>query len=67
LVQPWGGKLSRKFIDTINSQVEKNSLSKKNDYGSKLASQIKNEVKLSSSFIKKRLSQELIENIKNYL
>ena len=61
------GKLSRKFIDIINSHVEKSPLSKKNDYSSKLASQIKNEVKLSNSFIKKKLSKELIKNIKNYL
>ena len=61
------GKLSRKFIDIINLQVEKTPLSKKNDYSSKLASQIKNEVKLSNSFIKKKLSKELIKNIKNYL
>ena len=46
-------KLSRKFIDMINLQIEKAPLSKKNDYSSKLASQIKNEVKLSSSFVKK--------------
>ena len=61
------GKLSRKFIDIINSQVEKTTLSKKNDYSSKLASQIKNEIKLSNSFVKKKLSKELIKNIKNYL
>ena len=61
------GKLSRKFIDIINSLVEKTPLSKKNDYSSKLASQIKNEVKLSNSFVKKKLSKELIKNIKNYL
>ena len=47
------GKLSKKFIDIINLQVEKNPLSKKNDYSSKLASQIRNEVKLSNSFVKK--------------
>ena len=61
------GKLSRKFIDIINLQVEKTPLSKKNDYSSKLASQIKNEIKLSNSFVKKKLSKELIKNIKNYL
>ena len=61
------GKLSRKFIDIINSQVEKTPLSKKNDYGSKLASQIKTEVKLSNSFVKEKLSKELIKNIENYL
>ena len=61
------GKLSRKFIDMINSQIEKTPLSKINDYSSKLASQIKNEIKLSNSFVKKNLSKELIKNIKNYL
>ena len=61
------GKLSRKFIDIINLQVEKTPLSKKNDYSSKLASQIKNEVKLSNIFVKKKLSKELIKNIEDYL
>jgi len=61
------GKLSRKFIDIINLQVEKAPLSRKNDYSSKLASQIKNEIKLSKSFVKKKLSKELIKNIENYL
>ena len=61
------GKLSRKFINTINSEIEKSIITKKNDYSSKLASQIKNEIKLSNSFVKKKLSKELIKNIKNYL
>ena len=60
-------KLSRKFIITINSQIEKSILTKNNDYSSKLASQIKNEIKISNSFIKKKLSKELIKNIKIYL
>jgi len=42
-------------------------LTKNNDYSSKLASQIKNEIKISNSFIKKKLSKELIINIKAYL
>ena len=61
------GRLSRKFISTINSLIEKSILTKNNDYSSKLASQIKNEIKISNSFVKKKLSKELIENIKNYL
>ena len=61
------GKLSRKFINTINSQIDKSIITKKNDYSSKLASQIKNELKISTSFIEKNLSKELIKNIKNYL
>ena len=61
------GKLSRKFINTINSQIDKSIITKKNDYSSKLASQIKNELKISNSFIEKNLSKELIKNIKIYL
>lgn len=61
------GKLSRKFINTINTQIDKSIITKKNDYSSKLASQIKNELKLTNSFIEKNLSEELIKNIKNYL
>ena len=60
-------KLSRKFIITINSQIEKSILTKNNDYSSKLASQIKNEIKISNSFVKKKLSKELIKNIKTYI
>ena len=61
------GKLSKKFINIINTQVDKSIITKKNDYSSKLASQIKNELKLTNSFIEKNLSEELIKNIKNYL
>ena len=61
------GKLSIKFINTINAQIDKSIITKKNDYSSKLASQIKNELKLPNSFIEKNLSKELIKNIKNYL
>ena len=60
-------KLSTKIIRVINNHVDKTTLSKKNDYSSKLASQIKNEIKFTKSFIDKNLSKELIENIKNYL
>jgi len=61
------GKLSKKFINIINTQIDKSTITKKNDYSSKLASQIKNELKLPNSFIEKNLSKELIKNIKNYL
>ena len=61
------GKLSRKFINIINTQIDKSTITKKNDYSSRLASQIKNELKLSNSFVEKNLSVELIKNIKNYL
>ena len=61
------GKLSKQFINTINAQIDKSIITKKNDYSSKLASQIKNELKLPNSFIEKNLSKELIKNIKKYL
>ena len=60
-------KLSKKIIASLNNYVEKSHISKKNDYSSKLASQIKSEIKISNLFIKKKLSKELIRNIKNYL
>ena len=61
------GKLSKKIIKMINDKIDKSPTSKKNDYSSKLASQIKNEIKLSNSFISKKISKELIKNIKDYL
>ena len=60
-------KLSKKIIISLNNYVEKSHISKKNDYSSKLASQIKSEIKISHSFVEKNLSKELIKNIKNYL
>ena len=60
-------RLSKKIIKVINNQVDKTAISKKNDYSPKLASQIKNEIKFTRSFIDKNLSRELIKNIKDYL
>jgi uncharacterized protein (TIGR02466 family) len=61
------GKLSKKIIKVINDHIEELTITKKNDYSSKLASQIKNEIKFSNFFINKKLSKELIKNIKKYL
>ena len=61
------GKLSKKILKVINTHVDKTVISKKNDYSSKLVSQIKDEVKLNDAFIKKNSSKELIRNIKEYL
>tara|TARA_Y100000389_G_scaffold88377_1_gene84819 strand:+ start:270 stop:860 length:591 start_codon:yes stop_codon:yes gene_type:complete len=61
------GKLSKKIMKIINNKVDKTTISKKNDYSSKLVSQIKSEVKLDRSFIKKNLSKELKKNITQYL
>ena len=60
-------KLSKKFITLLNSHIDKSQISKKNDYSSKLASQIKNEIKIPKTIIDKSLSKELIKNIKIYL
>ena len=61
------GRLSKKILKVINNHVDKTIISKKNDYSSKLVSQIKDEVKLNDTFIKKNLSKELIKNIRKYL
>ena len=60
-------KLSKKIITLLNIHIDKSQLSKKNDYSSKLASQIKNEIKIPTAIVNKSLSKELIKNIKIYL
>ena len=60
-------KLSKKIITLLNAHIDKSQLSKKNDYSSKLASQIQNEIKISKTIVNKSLSKELIKNIKIYL
>ena len=60
-------KLSKKIINILNKHIDKSQVSKKNDYSSKLASQIQNEIKISNLIIGKYLSKELIGNIKDYL
>ena len=60
-------KISKKFLDKLNNEFDIKSNSKKTDYSSKLASQIKNEVKISNRFIKKYLEKELIKNINKFL
>ncbi len=62
-------KLTKKFIYKINNEFDsKIKLKFKfKDYSSKLASQIKNEVKLNNLFVKKYLSKEIKKNIKQFL
>ena len=60
-------KISKKFSDKLNIEFDIKSNSKKIDYSSKLASQIKNELKISNSFIKTNLEKELIQNINKFL
>ena len=60
-------KISKKFSDKLNNEFDSKSNSKKIDYSSKLASQIKNELKISSNFIKKNLEKELKDSINKFL
>ena len=60
-------KISNKFFDKLNKEFDVKSKSKKVDYSSKLASQIKNELKISDTFIKQHLEKELKINIKKFL
>ena len=60
-------KISKRFLNKLNQEFDKKSDLKKTDYSSKLASQIKNEIKISNNFIKKYLLKELRKNIKNFL
>ena len=60
-------QISKKFLDLLNKEIDNNILTKNNDYSSKLASQIKKEIKISNNFIKKNLEREIKKNIKNFL
>jgi len=60
-------KISKKFSDKLNNEFNNKSNIKKVDYSSKLASQIKNELKISDYFIKKNLEKELKKNINKFL
>ena len=60
-------KISNNFFNSINKEFDTKSKSRKIDYSSKLASQIKNEIKISERFIKKNLEKELKFNIKKFL
>ena len=60
-------KISKKFLDLLNKEIDNNILTKNNDYSSKLASQIKKEIKISNKFIKRNLEIEIKKNIKIFL
>ena len=60
-------KISKKFLDILNKEIDNKILTKNNDYSSKLASQIKKEIKISNNFIKKNLETEIKKNIKIFL
>jgi len=60
-------KISKRFFDKLNKEFDSKSNSKKVDYSSKLASQIKNEIKISNNFIKKNLEKEIKAYINKFL
>ncbi len=60
-------KISIKFLNKLNENIDSQVLTKKNDYSSKLASQIKKEIKIPQKFIKKNLEIELKKHIKVFL
>ncbi len=71
-IKPFGpsiGKtrISDKFFNRLNKEFDAKSKSKKIDYSSKLASQIKNELKISDKFIKQNLERELKFSVKKFL
>ena len=60
-------KISQNFLNKLNKEFDQKSISKKLDYSSKLASQIKNEIKISNNFIQKNLKNEITKKIKLFL
>ena len=71
-IKPFGpsigkARISKKFLDILNKEFDEKSKSKKIDYSSKLASQIKKELKISDKFIRKHLDKELKKNIIKFL
>ena len=71
-VKPFGpsigkSKISPKFMNILNKEIDSKIFSKKNDYSHKLASQIKKEIKITNSFLNKYLKKELLKNIKKFL
>ena len=71
-IKPFGpsiGKanISKFFLKKINNEFDLRTNNRNLDYSAKLASQIKNEVKLNKDFVKKYLSKEIKKNIKSFL
>ena len=60
-------KISKKILNLLNNEFESKSKFKKKDYSTKLASQIKKEVKISEKFIKRYLERELKNIIIRFL
>ena len=76
ILSPFGPKITiikipKIIIKKINQEVDKILIDKKqlikNDYSKKLVGQVKQEIKLSPSFIKKNLIKFIGSNVKKYI
>ena len=76
VLSPFGPKIaklrfSKQLIDKINFEVDQissnRSLAKKLDYSKKLVGQVKQEISLPKSFIKKNLDKIIAKNIKDFI
>ena len=76
VLSPFGPKIaklrfSKQLINKINFEVDKiNSnrfLTKKLDYSKKLVGQVKQEISLPKSFIKKNLNKIIVKNIRDFI
>ena len=70
-IKPFGpsigkAKISKKFLAVLNKEIDNKILTKNNDYSSKLASQIKKEIKISDNFIKKKFRERNKKKYKNF-
>ena len=76
VISPFGPKIAKlkfppKLIKKINSEVDKiisqKKLIKKFDYSKKLVGQVKQELQLSRSFVKKNLEKKISDEVKKFI
>ena len=76
VISPFGPKIAKlkfssQLINKINLEVDRISanipLAKKLDYSKKLVGQVKQEISLPKSFIKKNLDKIISKNIKDFI
>ena len=76
ILSPFGPKIAilkipKNLINKINKEVDNILIDKKklknSDYSNKLVGQVKQEIKLSSNFIKKNLLKFIGDSVKKYI
>ena len=76
ILSPFGPKIAilkipKNLINKINKEVDKilinKNILKKSDYSHKLVGQVKQEIKLSSNFVKKNLLKFIGDSVKKYI